>query len=207
MNSADQISIWVSFQLSAIFFVGIPTTLFIWAIKKRNKAIKKLLISYWKIAILFFISLVLLIGKLSFGLLITNLAILLMTISVWFWNDINSELKEYKIWHPLSTVTKIWRWALTFTSINFIIRSFNNQNCFLSINSEDCLNWLEPSKKLYSLFKNLFNFLFGANFSEPIALFLGLFALLIYTLGLLQWFLIKLPKNGRNSSFSNDDEF
>ena len=207
MNSADQISIWVSFQLSAIFFVGLPVTLLIWAIKKRNKAIKKLLISYWKIAILFFISLVLLIGKLSFGLLITNLAILLMTISVWFWNDINNELKEYKIWHPLSTVTKIWRWALTFTSINFIIRSFNNQSCLLNINSEDCLNWLEPSKKLYSLFKNLFNFLFGANFSEPIALFLGLFALLIYTLGLLQWFLIKLPKNGRNSSFSNDDEF
>ena len=207
MNSVDQISIWVSFQLSAIFFVGLPVTLFIWAIKKRNKAIKKLLISYWKISILFFISLILLIGKLSFGLLITNLAILLMTISVWFWNDINNKLKEYKIWHPLSTVTKIWRWALTFTSINFIIRSFNNQSCLLNINSEDCLNWLEPSKKLYSLFKNLFNFLFGANFSEPIALFLGLFALLIYTLGLLQWFLIKLPKNGRNSSFSNDDEF
>ena len=207
MNSVDQISIWVSFQLSAIFFVGLPVTLFIWAIKKRNKAIKKLLISYWKISILFFISLILLIGKLSFGLLITNLAILLMTISVWFWNDINNELKEYKIWHPLSTVTKIWRWALTFTSINFIIRSFNNQRCLLNINSEDCLNWLEPSKKLYSLFKNLFNFLFGANLSEPIALFLGLFALLIYTLGLLQWFLIKLPKNGRNSSFSNDDEF
>ena len=207
MNSVDQISIWVSFQLSAIFFVGLPVTLFIWAIKKRNKAIKKLLISYWKISILFFISLILLIGKLSFGLLITNLAILLMTISVWFWNDINNELKEYKIWHPLSTVTKIWRWALTFTSINFIIRSFNNQRCLLNINSEDCLNWLEPSKKLYSLFKNLFNFLFGANFSEPIALFLGLFALLIYTLGLLQWFLIKLPKNGRNASFSNDDEF
>jgi len=32
------------------------------------------------------------------------------------------------------------------------------------------------------ILKNLFNFFFGANFTQPVAKFLGLFALLIYTL-------------------------
>ena len=207
MHSLDQFSIWVSFQLSTIFFIGLPFTILIWAIKKGNKVIKRLLKNYWKVSLLFFISLILLIGKLSFGLLITNLAITLMTISVWFWIDINNELKEYKLWHPLTSITKIWRWALTFTSINFVTRSLLNQECLYKINSVNCSEWLEPSKKLFLILKSLFNFLFGANFTEPVALFLGLFALLIYTLGLLQWLVIQLPKNGRNSSFSNYDEF
>ena len=130
-----------------------------------------------------------------------------MTISTWFWTDINNELNEYKISHPLSTTTKIWRWAITFKTINFTILSLSNQNCFFDINSEFCINWLEPSNKLFILLKNLFNFLFGANLSEGVALFIGLFALLIYTLGLLQWVLVKLPKNGRNSYFSSYDEY
>jgi len=52
--------------------------------------------------------------------------------------------------------------------------------------------------------KNLFNFFFGANFTQSIAKFLGLFSLLIYTLGLIQWSIIKLPKYGRNSCFSEN---
>ena len=43
-----------------------------------------------------------------------------MTISVWFWNDINDELKEYGISHVLTTTTKVWRWSLTFISLNFL---------------------------------------------------------------------------------------
>jgi len=57
---------------------------------------------------------------------------------------------------------------------------------------------------IISLLIGLFNFLFGANFTQPIAKFLGLFSLLIYTLGLIQWSTIKLPKNGRNSCFSEN---
>ena len=126
-----------------------------------------------------------------------------MTISVWFWNDINDELKEYGISHVLTTTTKVWRWSLTFISLSFLIQSLNNISCISFINSAECKIWLKPSENLYLILKNLFNFLFGASFSQPVAKFLGLFALLIYILGLLQWAMIKLPKNGRNSGFSN----
>ena len=205
MNVFNQVSIWLSFQLSIIFLIGIPITLFFWSIKKRNKAVNKLLSIYWKISPLFFISLLLLIGKYNYALVITNISTLLMTISVWFWNDINDELKEYNLSYALTTTTKVWRWSLTFISLNFLIQSLRNLNCFSFVNSAACEIWLQPSSNLYRIIKNLFNFLFGANFTQPIAKFLGLFSLLIFTLGLIQWSIIKLPKNGRNSGFSENE--
>ena len=204
MNVFNQISIWLSFQLSIIFLVGIPITLFCWSIKKRNLAVNKLLSIYWKISLLFLISLLLLIGKYNYALVITNISTLLMTISVWFWNDINDELKEYDFSYSLTTTTKVWRWSLTFITLNYLVQSLQNFNCFSSINSAACEIWLEPSSKFYIIIKNLFNFFFGANFSQPVAKFLGLLALLIYILGLIQWAIIKLPKSGRNSCFSEN---
>ena len=203
MIPINEFSTWITFQLSSVFIVGVPLSIFIWSIKKRNKAIEKLLIIYWKISILFLISLLLFIGGVDFSLLILIISTSLMTISVWFWNDINRELQGYKITDVLITTTKTWRWGLTFISISFLIQSFQEMRCLNSINSFECLKWSEPSKNLSKLINQLFNFLFGANFTEPIAKFVGLFALLIYILGLLQWLIIKFPRSGRNSDFSN----
>ena len=203
MIPINEFSTWITFQLSSVFIVGVPLSIFIWSIKKRNKAIEKLLIIYWKISILFLISLLLFIGGVDFSLLILIISTSLMTISVWFWNDINRELQGYKITDVLITTTKSWRWGLTFISISFLIQSFQEMRCLNSINSFECLKWSEPSKNLSKLINQLFNFLFGANFTEPIAKFVGLFALLIYILGLLQWLIIKFPRSGRNSDFSN----
>jgi len=205
LNIPNQISVWISFQISIIFFVGVPFTLFLWAFKKRNKAVIKLLSIYWKISILFFISLLLLIGKYNYALLITNISTLLMVISVWFWNDINDELKEYDFSNSLITTTKVWRWSLTFISLNFLFQSLQNFSCFSLINLAECQMWLQPSSKFYILIKSLFNFFFGANFTQPVAKFLGLFSLLIYILGLIQWAIIKLPKNGRNAYFFENE--
>ena len=205
MSAFNQLSIWLSFQISIVFLIGIPLTLFFWSIKKRNKSVNKLLSIYWKTSLLFLISLLLLVSKFNYALLITNISTTLMTISVWFWKDINDELKEYNFYYPLTTVTKIWRWSLTFISLNFLIQSLRHLDCFTFINSAACEIWLQPSSNFYNIIKSLFNFFFGANFTQPVAKFLGLFSLLIYTLGLIQWSLIKLPKNGRNSCFSEND--
>jgi len=204
LNILTQLSVWLSFQNSIIFLIGIPITLSLWSIIKRNKAVNKLLSIYWKISLLFFISLLLLIGKYNYALLVTNISTLLMTISIWFWNDINDELKEYDFSYSLTTTTKVWRWSLTFISLNFLIQSLQNFSCFSFINSNECQIWLRPSSNFYIIIKNLFNFFFGANFTQPIAKFLGLFSLLIYTIGLMQWSIIKLPKTGRNSCFSQN---
>jgi len=207
LNFFNQLSIWLSFQLSIIFLIGLPITLFIWSIKKRNKAVNKLLSNYWKISLLFFISLLLLIGKYNYALLITNISTILMTISVWFWKDINDEFKEYDFSYSLITTTKVWRWSLSFIAINFLIQSLLDYGCFSYINSAECEIWVQPSSNFYIIIKNLFNFFFGANFTQPVAKFLGLIALLIYILGLIQWSIIKLPKNGRNSCFSENGRY
>ena len=145
MNVFNQLSIWVSFQLSIIFLIGIPVTLSFWSFKKRNKAVTKLLSIYWKVSLLFFISLLLLIGKYNYALVITNISTLLITASVWFWNDINDELREYDFSYSLTTTTKIWRWTITFISLNFFIQSLKNLNCFSFINSDNCAIWLPVS--------------------------------------------------------------
>ncbi len=204
MNVFNQLSIWLSFQLSIIFLIGIPISLLLWSIKKKNKPVNKLISIYWKTSLLFFISLLLLIGKYNYALLITNISLFLMTISVWFWNDINDELKEYDFSYSLATTTKVWRWSLTFISLNFLIQSLQNFSCLSFINSDACKIWLQPSSNFYFIIKNIFNFFFGANFTLPIAKFLGLFSLFIYILGFIQWSIIKLPKNGRNSCFSQN---
>ena len=201
MISINEFSTWITFQLSSIFILGVPLSLFIWSIKRRNKAIEKLLTIYWKISILFLISLLLFIGGVDFSLLVLIISTVLMTISVWLWNDINRELKGYKLNNIFITTVKAWRWTLTFISISFLMQSFQDVSCLNSINSSECLKWSEPSENLSEIINQLFNFLFGANFTEPIAKFIGLFALLIYVLGLLQWLIIKLPKSGRNSDF------
>ena len=203
MNVFNQLSIWLSFQLSIIFLIGVPIALFFWSTKKRNKAVSKLLSIYWKISLLFFISLLLLIGNYNYALVITNISTLLMTTSVWFWNDINDEFKEYNFSYYLVTTTKIWRWALTFLSLNFLIQSLQNFSCFSFINSLSAKYGLSPLQ-ISIILLSLFNFLFGANFTQPIAKFLGLFSLLIYTLGLIQWSITKFPKFGRNSCFSEN---
>ena len=207
MNALNQLSVWLSFQLSIIFLIGIPATLFFWSIKNRNKAVNKLLSIYWKISLLFFISLLLLIGEYNYALIITNISTLLMTISVWFWTDINEELKEYEFSYLLTTTTKVWRWSLTFISINFLIQSLKNISCFSVINTASCEIWLQPSLNFYIFLKRLLAFFFGANFTQPVSKFFGLFSLLIYLLGLIQWSLIKLPKNGRNSCFSENGKY
>ena len=203
MSFFNEITIWITFRISAVFIVGLPIVLLIWSIKEKNKVIQKLLSNYWRISILFFISLILFVGKVSFSLLVLNISIILMTICLWFWSDINAELNEYKISHSLTFTTKIWRWAITFIAIAFLLQGINNLSCLETINSEECISWIEPSKNLYLIINKSFRFLFGANFSEPVAKFLSLFSLLIYSLGLLQWMIIRFPKTGRNSDFSN----
>ena len=116
---------------------------------------------------MFFITLLLLIGKYSHALVILNISTLLMTIAVWFWNDINDELKEYDFTYALTTTTKVWRWSLTFISLNFLIQSLRNFSCFSFINAAECEIWLHPSSNFYIIIKSLFNFSLGLTLLSP----------------------------------------
>ena len=75
--------------------------------------------------------------------------------------------------------------------------TFKSLSCIKSLNGELCTAWQEGPQNLHILIKGLFNFLFGASWTEPIAAFIGYILLIAYAIGILQIIAIRLPKQGR----------
>ncbi len=112
------------------------------------------------------------------------------------WTDLNEEIDDLPPWRALSLTVRAWRWALTGWCLMMASVTFFSLPC-LNSTSNNCIALLEGPKDLHSITRELFNFLFGANWTEPLAAFAGYIALLTYLVGLIQWLLIRLPKQGR----------
>ena len=121
----------------------------------------------------------------------------LMVISIWFWVDLNEELDNLPPWRPLALTIRIWRWALGGFGLLFATLTFISLSCLRTLKSTTCSPWLEVPNALHEITEKVFKFLFGANWTEPLAAFVGYIALITYIVGLLQWILIRLPKQGR----------
>tara|TARA_Y100001970_G_C14259269_1_gene878375 strand:+ start:2408 stop:3016 length:609 start_codon:yes stop_codon:yes gene_type:complete len=201
------ISIWLIFQLAAVFGLGVPIILTIWSWKRQDKSILKLMNIYWRVSSLFFISIFLLIGKRELAFITSLLSVLLMVSSTWFWVDINEELNEFPTWKPIAITTRIWRYTLLLFGIIFSIKSFYTIDCFIGNFNDTCLEWFDPPQNIFFIFKNIFKFLFGANFTALIATYIGYLALFLYLIGIIQWLFIKFPKNGRYALLSKNNDF
>ena len=97
-------------------------------------------------------------GKYNYALVITNISTLLMTISVWFWNDINDELKEYDLSYFLATTDKSMEMVDNVYIPQFLNPKLTKLELFSFINSAACEIWLQPSQifillsKIYLIF-------------------------------------------------------
>ena len=174
-----------------------PLVNLIWALLRKETSMARLLAIYWKIASLMGISMLLLTDQRPLGYLTFFVAPFLMVASVWFWVDLNEELADLPPWRPLPLTVKLWRWALSFFGLTFAILTSLSLPCLSVIERESCNAWLEVPKNLHQISQQIFQFLFGGNWNEPLAAFIGYVALIIYILGLLQWVLFSLPRNGR----------
>ncbi len=143
------------------------------------------------------ISILLLTGKQQIGYLISFLAPILIVLSLWFWVDINEELDDLPSQSALPLTVRIWRWCMTFLNIFYGFMSFLSLSCMNSTNSLICSPWLEAPQSLHGVVQMIFNFLFGADWTVSLAGFVGYMTLIAYLVGLIQWFLIRLPKQGR----------
>lgn len=56
---------------------------------------------------------------------------------------------------------------------------------------------MEGPQGLHRVAERLFDFVFGGQWSEAVAAFIGYVALVAYVVGLLQWLLVRLPRQGR----------
>ena len=192
-----QILVWLSYRIAATFAFGLPLCLLIWAKRSNISSIDRLLSIYWKVSSLYAINLLFLSSENQLGQLISFIAPLLMVSSIWFWFDINKEIDEMPVYKPIALTTQIWRWTLSFWSVLNTGLHLVSWRCLNSINEDYCDYWREIPFNSFLKTKTIIKFILGGNWSTGFATFFAYLALILYLIGLLQWLIIQLPKNGR----------
>ncbi len=192
-----RILVWLTYRLAAIFAVGLPLVILIWAYIRKEASMVRLLTIYWKIASLMGISMLLLTNERPIGYITFFMTPVLMVSSIWFWVDLNEELADLPPWRPLPFTVRLWRWALSSFGLTFSALSFQSLSCVTATQGNNCIAWIEAPKFLHQTTEKIFAFLFGGTWNEPLAAFIGYVTLLIYVIGILQWLLVRLPRHGR----------
>jgi hypothetical protein len=190
--------VWLDVRLGMLFAVALPLVLLVWAALRRETALLRLLGLYWKVASLLLIALLLLTDRRPAGFLLLVAAPLLIVAALWFWVDLNEELADLPPWRPLPLTVRIWRWSLTFLSLAGAAFASTALACAGGIQKlAFCPVWLEAPGGLHGIVARVFGFVFGAQWTTGVAAFVGYVALAAYGVGLLQWLLVRLPRQGR----------
>lgn len=190
--------VWLDVRLGILFAVALPLLLLVWALLRREGAVLRLLGLYWKVSSLLLIALLLLTDRRPLGYALLVLAPLLIVAVLWFWVDLNEELADLPPWRALPLTVRIWRWSLTLLSLPAAAFASTALACMGGQGRLPfCPVWLEAPQGLHGLVARLFGFVFGGQWTPAVAAFVGYVALAAYAVGLLQWLLLRLPRQGR----------
>jgi hypothetical protein len=190
--------VWLDYRLAAVFTLGLPLVLLVWAALRQERALQRLLAIYWKVASLLLIAVLLLTDNRPLGYLLALLAHLAVVVCLWFWVDLNEELADLPPWRPLPFTVRAWRWGLSAFGLLGAGLSALSLSCSGGgVNRLLCRAWLEVPDDLHGGFARVFGFLFGGAWTAGIAAFVGYVALVGYGVGLMQWLLVRLPRQGR----------
>jgi hypothetical protein len=185
--------VWTDYRLAVLFVVLIPLVLLIWAALKKNDAMVRLLIVYWRVASLLGITIYLMIPGWSLGFLTNTFVRLLIPISLWFWIDLNEEIRELPT-RPLKLALTGWRWAITIYCLLTWLGSLPFLSCLFSsttLESQFCQVWFEAPR----LYKDIFH----ANSKVAFLGFLGAVGAIFYTLYFCYFVAMRLGKQGRTA--------
>ena len=190
--------VWLDVRLGVLFAVALPLVLLLWAQLRREGAVLRLLGLYWKVASLLLIALLLLTDRRPVGYGLLVVAPLLIVAALWFWVDLNEELADLPPWRPLPLTVRIWRWSLTLLSLVSAGFATTALACLGGAGRlPSCPLGLEAPAVLHGGVARVFGFIFGGQWTPAVAAFLGYVALAAYAVGLLQWLLVRLPRQGR----------
>jgi len=191
--------VWLDLRVAVLVSVGVPLVLLVWAALRREGALLRLLGIYWKIASLLLITNLLLSDSRPLGFVLALLAQLLVVVSVWFWVDLNEELADLPPWRPLPLTLRIWRWSLSFWGVLGAIFSGTALACLdpARLAGPRCAVWLQAPLELQGHIETVFAVVFGGRWTPAVAAFVGYVGLVAYVVGLLQWLLVRLPRQGR----------
>jgi hypothetical protein len=190
--------VWVDVRLGVLFAVALPLVLLVWAGLRREAAILRLLGLYWKVASLLLITVLLLTDARPVSYLLLPIAQLLVVAVLWFWVDLNEELADLPPWRALPLTVRIWRWSLSLLMLAGAALSVLAVPCLQGGRQRLlCRVWQEAPGGLHLGLEKLFGFVFGGDWSPAVAAFVGYVALVAYGVGLLQWLVVRLPRQGR----------
>ena len=171
-----------------------PLILLIWSLFKRQEAIQRLLIIYWRVASLLMITVYLLIPDWKIGFIVGFTARLLIAIALWFWVDLNEEIRDLPQSLLKLTFTS-WRWAMTGYCVLGAVAKSIFLPCGLSVaraSTDFCQVWLEAPQAYRNFFHNKPG-------NEGFLGFMGAVGLVIYLIYLVYFVLIRLGKQGRSA--------
>ena len=186
----------MDFRLAVIFTVLIPLILLVWVFAQKVPVLQRLLIIYWRVASLLAISVYLAIGSISLSFIAAFVAQVLIPLSLWFWADLNEEIADL----PHSSLAlgfSSWRWATTLYSSLSAIATLPFISCaFGGTKTDYCQAWFQPSWLYYQFFH--------ANSKPEFLGLLGILGLIIYTLYLINFLVIRLAKQGRSAMVGDE---
>jgi len=185
--------VWTDYRLAVLFTVLVPLCLLVWAFVLKNEPINHVLTIYWKVASLLAITVYLMIGGFGISFLAALLARLLIPISLWFWVDLNEEIREQP-GSPLKLVFGAWRWAVTLYNglgllmlVPFVPCAFSSER----LAATSCQVWRQAPL--------LYREYFHSGYTNGFLGFFGILGLIIYV-GCLAWFVfVRLGKQGRQA--------
>jgi hypothetical protein len=188
-------AIWTDYRLAVVFAVLVPLALVVWSFLKQSDGIHQLMLIYWRVSSLLAVSVYLLIAALPIGFLSGWIALVLIPISLWFWVDINDEIRDLPD-SALKFATTTWRWALTvYCGLSVVFQAQTLRCGFLSHEQLKldiaCEPWLRPAwgfrEVIHSTTKPWF---LGT---------LGLIGLVAYGVALSYFVFFKLGKSKRSA--------
>lgn len=183
--------VWTDYRLAVLLTVILPIILLIWSLTQKIESISRLLIIYWRVASLLMITVYLMIPGWQVSYITSFAARVLIPISLWFWVDLNDEIKDLPQSY-LKTALTSWRWAITIYSslgaiatIPFLSCAFNDK----AVDTPFCRVWLEAPWRYREMFH--------PNTDPSVLGFFGMIGLVIYLLYFVYFVFIRLAKQGR----------
>jgi len=188
--------VWTDYRLAVLFTVLLPLVLLIWTLVSRSDAIQSLLVIYWRVSSLLAITVYLLIGALPVGFIAGWLAKILIPVALWFWADLNEEIREQPA-SRLKLAFTSWRWAVSIYCGLGALAQIPVLRCALMstdalLKEPFCRIWLDPPWAFREAFHAT---------TKPFFLgFLALIGLGIYVLYFGYFVLVRLGRQGRSAT-------
>jgi hypothetical protein len=185
----------MDYRLAVLFAVVIPLILLIWSVIRQSEAILRLMIIYWRVSSLLMITVYLLIASLPWGFITGFIARLLIPISLWFWVDLNDEIKDLPP-SLLKFVVTCWRWAVTVYCLLGAVASAFSLSCAFSTPEQiektaSCQIWLQAPWQ-YKIW-------FHSGSTLGFLGFLGVAGAIVYALYFAYFLFLRLGRQGRSA--------